>query len=90
MQKVFFKEACVSFSSQSNYINNKKKLLALFQRCIAVYNLKSYTRSKKNYSVEYLHDTISGHFGVDNLAAESIKSCLVRLQLHVAVSNVAN
>ena len=26
MQKVVFKEACVSFSSQSNYINNKKKL----------------------------------------------------------------
>ena len=36
MQKVFFKEACVSFSSQTNYINNKKSCLALFQRCIAV------------------------------------------------------
>ena len=24
MQKVVFKEACVSFSSQYNYINNKK------------------------------------------------------------------
>ena len=45
---------------------------------------------KKNYSLEYLHDTISGHFGVANLAAESIKSCLVRLQLRVAVSNAVN
>ena len=26
MQKVYFKEACVSFSSQTNYINTKKKL----------------------------------------------------------------
>ena len=26
MQKVYFKEACVSFSSQTNYISTKKKL----------------------------------------------------------------
>ena len=49
----------------------KRTCLALFQRCIAVQNLKSYTRSKKNYSIEYLHDTISGHFGVVNLAAHT-------------------
>ena len=26
MQKVYFMQACVSFSSQTNYINTKKKL----------------------------------------------------------------
>ena len=51
-----------------------RSCLALFQRCIAVYNLKSYIRSKKNYSIEYLHGAISGHFCVVNLAAESLFS----------------
>ena len=86
MQKVLFKEACVSFSSQTNYINNKNKLPGTISALHCSVEPEVLHKIKKNYSIEYLH-TISGHFGVVNLAAES---CLVKLQLRVAVSNVAN
>ena len=91
MQKVFIKEACVSFSSQSNYISNKKKLPCTISALHYSVEPEILHKIKKElFRIEYLHDTKSGHFGVVNLAVESIKSCLVRLQLRVAVSNVAN
>ena len=81
MQKLFLKEACISFSSQSNYINNKKKLPGTISALHCSVEPEFLYKIKKND----LHDTISGHFAVVNLAAESIKSCLVKLQLHVAI-----
>ena len=90
MQKVYFNKACVSFSSQTNYINTKKKLPGTILALHCCVESESYTRSKKNYIIEYLHDTFPGHFDVVNLAEKSIKSCLVKLQLRVAVSNVAH
>ena len=80
MQKVFFKEACVSFSSQSNYINNKNKLPGIIS---ALHCSVEPEVLYKNYSIEYLHDTISGHFGVVNfgykihkiLFSEATASC---------------
>ena len=67
MQKV---EACVSFSSQTNYINTKKKLpcTILALHC-SVEPEVLHEMKKKNYFIEYLRDTFSGHFDVVNLAA---------------------
>ena len=90
MQKVFIKEACVSFSSQTNYINTKKKLPGTILALHCCVEPEVLHEIKKNYFIEYLHDTFPGHFDVVNLAAKSIKSCLVKLQLRVAVSNVAH
>ena len=71
MQKVFFKEACVSFSSQSNYINNKKKFPGIISALhCSVEPEVLYKIKKKNYSIEYLHDTISEHFGVVNFGCK--------------------
>ena len=37
MQEVHFKEACVSFSSQTNYINTKNKLPGQCQALLALH-----------------------------------------------------
>ena len=87
MQKVFIKEACVSFSSQSNYINNKKKLPGTISvlHCSVEPEVQKRIILSNTFVILFL-DII----GVVNLAAKSIKSCLEKLQLRVAVSNVAH
>ena len=68
------KEACqcsiISFSSQSNYINNKKKLPGIISALHCSVEPEVLYKIKKELFIEYLHDTISGHFGVVNFGCK--------------------